>query len=156
MEIYNTNNEIITNYDLTKGYLVDDTLYVPEQPEIKEKSHFELVKEYDNGGKDYIKVIDVQKQDYRPAHTKNIKVYKPYSHYELMQIKYKNEYEELKNWFDIDYARLEQKYRRLYTLKLYCDDGSYPYDKLIDLYNEAEYKRARIQELERLISNEVV
>lgn len=66
------------------------------------------------------------------------------------------ELNDLKQWFDVDYARLEQKYRRLYTLKLYCDDGSYPYDKLIDLYNEAEYKRARIQELERLISNEVV
>ena len=67
-----------------------------------------------------------------------------------------NEYLTLKQWFDVDYSRLEQKYRRLYTLKLYCDDGKYPYDKLIDLYNEAEYKRARIQELERLLSNEVV
>lgn len=71
-------------------------------------------------------------------------------------MQYSTELENLKIWFDVDYARLEQKYRRLYTLKLYCDDGSYPYDKLIDLYNEAEYKRARIKELERLISNEVV
>lgn len=66
------------------------------------------------------------------------------------------EIDDIKQWFDVDYARLEQKYRRLYTLKLYCNDGSYPYDKLIDLYNEAEYKRARIQQLERVISNEMV
>ena len=66
------------------------------------------------------------------------------------------EYANLEEWFDRDYARKEQKYRRLYTLKLYCDDGKHPYDKLIDLYKEAEYKRARMQELERLISNEVV
>lgn len=67
-----------------------------------------------------------------------------------------SEINELKRWFDVEYARLEQKYRRLYTLKLYTDDDSYPYDKLLELYREAEYKRARIQELERLIANEMV
>lgn len=67
-----------------------------------------------------------------------------------------SELSSLKLWFNTYYAEHEQKYRRLYTLKVYCDDGKYPYDKLIDLYNEAEYKRARIQELERLLANEVV
>ena len=72
-----------------------------------------------------------------------------------MKIKdiYADEYLKLKCWFDQEYAQKEQKYRRLYTLKLYCDDGSYPYDKLIELYNEAEDKRARIQEIERLSSD---
>ena len=69
---------------------------------------------------------------------------------------YSDELSKLKIWFETEYTKLEQKYRRLYTLKLYCDDGSYPYDKLIDLYNDAEYKRDRIKELERLISNEMV
>ena len=63
------------------------------------------------------------------------------------------EYDDIKKWFDVDYARLEQKYRRLNDLNKKCDDGSLPYDKLINLYNEAEIKRHRIQELEKLIND---
>lgn len=62
------------------------------------------------------------------------------------------EYGNLLNWFKFEYTAKEQKYRRLYALKLYCDDGSYPYDRLIELYKEAERKRRRIQELEVLIN----
>lgn len=58
------------------------------------------------------------------------------------------EYWELKDWFIQVYMPKEQKYRRLHTLKLLTDDGQSPYDKLIELYNEAEIKRARIQTLE--------
>lgn len=63
-----------------------------------------------------------------------------------------NEYNNLINWFNNEYSKLEQKYRRLYTLKLYCDNGEHPYDKLLALYEEAEAKRRRIQELEVLIN----
>lgn len=66
---------------------------------------------------------------------------------------YTNEITSIKNWFNDYYTIHEQKYRRLYTLKLDCDDGAAPYDKLLVLYNEAEIKRARIQELERLLSD---
>lgn len=54
----------------------------------------------------------------------------------------------LKNWFNGYYTEHEQKYRRLYTMKLYCDDGTHPYDKLTELYQTAEKNRKRIQELE--------
>ena len=54
----------------------------------------------------------------------------------------------LKNWFNGYYSEHEQKYRRLYTMKLYCDDGTHPYDKLTELYQTAEKNRKRIQELE--------
>ena len=54
----------------------------------------------------------------------------------------------LRNWFNGYYAEHEQKYRRLYTMKLYCDDGTHPYDKLTELYQTAEKNRKRIQELE--------
>lgn len=66
---------------------------------------------------------------------------------------YTNEITSIKNWFNDYYTIHEQKYRRLYTLKLDCDDGAAPYDKLLVLYNDAEIKRARIQELERLLSD---
>ena len=69
---------------------------------------------------------------------------------ELQNAKY--EYEHLVKWFDVDYTRLEQKYRRLHTLQELCDNGATPYDMLIWLYKEAEVKRKRIQELEVLIN----
>ena len=68
-------------------------------------------------------------------------------------IKNQNEIENLKSWFTNDYTIHEQKYRRLYTLGLNDDDGLSGYNKLIQLYNEAEIKRARIQELERLLND---
>lgn len=55
----------------------------------------------------------------------------------------------LKLWYNEDYTIAEQKLRRLHTLGKLTDDGKDPYNELINLYNEAEIKRARIQELER-------
>lgn len=65
----------------------------------------------------------------------------------------KTELYTLKEWYDVSYTQHEQKYRRLHSLGKLTDEGDNPYDKLINLYNEAEIKRARIQELERLISD---
>lgn len=59
-----------------------------------------------------------------------------------------NEIAQLKAWFAKTYTEKEQKYRRLHTLALACDDGSKPYTQLMNLYAEAETKRRRIQELE--------
>lgn len=59
---------------------------------------------------------------------------------------------EIKEWFDIEYAQKEQKYRRLITLKKLCDDGSSPNDKILSLYNEAETKRKMIQSLEKIVN----
>lgn len=56
---------------------------------------------------------------------------------------------ELKVWFDYFYTQNEQKYRRLHTLGLKCDDGSEPIEKLKQLYSEAEEKRKEIQRLEQ-------
>lgn len=63
------------------------------------------------------------------------------------------EIKDLKLWLDTYYAQHEQKYRRLKTLGKLTDEGKDPYNELINLYNEAEIKRARIQELERLLSD---
>ena len=64
-----------------------------------------------------------------------------------------NEELNLKCWFDQEYSKLEQKYRRLRTLGILCDNGDSPYDKLMELYNEAEQKRRRIQQLELQIAD---
>ena len=66
---------------------------------------------------------------------------------------FQKEYADLIFWFNTDYASKEQKYRRLHTLGKQTDEGKDPYQELINLYNEAEIKRARIQELEAIIND---
>ena len=60
----------------------------------------------------------------------------------------------LKNWFNEYYTIHEQKYRRLHFLGQLCDDGSNPYIKLNELYNEAELKRKTIQNYELDLKSE--
>lgn len=62
------------------------------------------------------------------------------------------EHSNLINWFDSEYTYKEQKYRRLVMLNKVDDDGVDASVKLTSLYEEAEEKRARIQELESLIN----
>lgn len=153
MKVYNEDKtQILESYDLTKGQLIPSTITkeIPAVKEIKEVGHYETIKEYSNGGKDVEYVIDIKGVKAEPAKTitEDIYIYTPYTDKDY----YKQEYNALINWYYIDYTKFEQKYRRLYTLKLYCDDGSHPYDKLIELYKEAELKRKRIQELEVIIN----
>lgn len=57
--------------DLTKGYLVDDKIFVKHheaQEEIVEVSHYETVKIYSNGGKDIRKIIDIPHQEAKDAY----------------------------------------------------------------------------------------
>ena len=89
MKIYNeTKTELLLNPDLERGYLQQDkivTRVVPAQEEVKEQFHYEY-KEYPNGGKDQIKVVDVE---YRPAKPEtyeyeDIQVYKLYTEEEYI------------------------------------------------------------------------
>lgn len=83
MKIYNENKTQILNendLDLTNGYLIEDYIEIQheEVPYVKEQYHYEVVKEYDNGGKDIVKVIDVKGQEHKDAYIEkeSIKVYK--------------------------------------------------------------------------------
>ena len=89
MKIYNeTKTEILENPNLERGYLQQDKLLtrvVPAQEEVQEQFHYEY-KEYPNGGKDRIKVVDVK---YRPATSEtyeyeDIEVYKLYTEEEYI------------------------------------------------------------------------
>ena len=88
MKIYNeTKTELLLNPDLKKGYLTQDkivTKTIPAQEEVQEQFHYEY-KEYSNGGKDQIKVVDVA---YKPAKPEtyeyeDILVYKQYTEEEF-------------------------------------------------------------------------
>ena len=55
MKVYNKEKtQILPEYDLTKGYLMEDTITInqPEIPAVEEQFHYETIKEYENGGKD--------------------------------------------------------------------------------------------------------
>ena len=62
MKVYNKEKtQILPEYDLTKGYLIEDTITInqPEIQAVEEQCHYETIKEYENGGKDVKKVVDV-------------------------------------------------------------------------------------------------
>lgn len=89
MKVYNQEKtQELTYYDLTKGYLKNDKLFIkhhPAQSEIKEQYHYETIKTYSNGGKDVMKVVDVEGVPYRDAYDEyaDIMVYVPYNQQEL-------------------------------------------------------------------------
>ena len=147
MKIYDqTKTQILENPDLEKGYLINDKILVQIIPAQEEKFHYEMKKQYPNGGCDMKKVIDIEGKKESRVY-EDIKIYIPYTQIE----QYQKEFASLKSWFEEKYAYKEQKYRRLITLGKCDDDGESASVKLSNLYNEAEQKRQRIQELESLI-----
>lgn len=90
MKVYDEHKlQVLTEYDLTKGYLKNDTItkHIPAAEAVQEQSHFETVKEYPNGGKDVKKVIDVEGREAVPEHdeTEEIQVYIPYTAAQLQK-----------------------------------------------------------------------
>lgn len=148
MRIFNEDKTIeLNNIDETKGYLKADKILLKHIDKVEEQGHYETIKEYENGGKDIAYVIDKPAVDEQDIY-EDIKVFIPYTNIELSLMEIIN----LKYWYDNYYTQHEQKYRRLHSLGKLTDEGKDPYNELINLYNEAEIKRARIQELERLLS----
>lgn len=91
MKIYNQDKtNILTEYDLDKGYLKDDyiDIILPEIQEVKEQGHYEVIKEYENNGKDVKWVVDVEGVKYQPKRTvkEHIKVYVLYNKEEMLDI----------------------------------------------------------------------
>lgn len=87
-KVYNQNKtEILTNYDLSKGRLVNDILEINHAAvEGQErKGHYETVKEYANGGKDVVFVEEQAEIEAQPAYIEkvDILVYVPYNEAEL-------------------------------------------------------------------------
>lgn len=91
MKIYNHDKtQILENVDLIKGYLVEDKIVIatiPAEEEVQEQFHYEY-KEYPNGGRDRIKVVDVP---YKPAKPESyeyedIQVYCLYTEEELLEV----------------------------------------------------------------------
>ena len=91
MRILDKNNNEIENPDLEKGYLKTETIVIKhhEAVEAKQgKSHIEVVKEYDNGGKDVITVWDEKPTEAKAAYdeTEEIQRYHGYTEEEFEKI----------------------------------------------------------------------
>lgn len=136
MKVYNQDKtEELANYDLTLGYLAEDKRVIGRR-----KSLIEEIKNKDGSISTTVyPTLDI---------TEDCFVYIPFTPKELME----NEMADLKYWFNNYYTIQEQKLRRLETLNILTDNGEIPHDALLNLYNEAETKRSRIQELEVLIN----
>lgn len=76
MKILDETGAVITNPDLTAGYLAADTEAVehPAQDAVEELSHYETVAQYPNGGKDVRKVIDRAAVPAAPAWTEQLPI----------------------------------------------------------------------------------
>ena len=101
-KVYNQNKtEILTNYDLSKGKLVNDVLEINHAAVEGQdrKGHYETVKEYASGGRDVVFVEDQPAIEARPAYTEklDILVYVPYSEAELKSNKITHDVRALKN-----------------------------------------------------------
>ena len=78
MEIYNENMELIENPDLSLGYLKDSmrTVHHDAVDGVEEQFHYKTIVEYENGGKDVEKVIDVPGIEAHPAWDEEISIQK--------------------------------------------------------------------------------
>ena len=88
--IYNKNMEPIANPDLTLGRLTLSTRTVHHDAVVgvEEVSHYEVIAEYPNGGKDVAKVIDVAAVKAQDAWDEKIpiQIYVPYTADELAEM----------------------------------------------------------------------
>lgn len=92
MKVYNQDKtQILEEYDLTQGKLVNDILVIHHSKvePVKEVSHYETLVEYPNGGKEVKKVIDTPAVKGHEAYDENeeILVYVPYTQEELTKIR---------------------------------------------------------------------
>ncbi len=142
MKIYNQEKtETIENPDLEKGYLIPDKIVskvIPPVEAVEEEWHYEYV-HYPSGGRDAIKVVDVEGVDAQPEtyEYEEIQVYIPYTEEELLN----NELFKLTGWFDGYYRTQVEQYNR-------CQRTGAVYDKnIVELDKQADDAQIRIREI---------
>ena len=91
MRILDGNNKEIAKPDLGKGYLTNETIVIAHHEAVEAKpgkSHIEVVKEYDNGGKDVVTVWDEEPVEAKEAYdeTEEIQRYHAYTEDELTKM----------------------------------------------------------------------
>jgi hypothetical protein len=89
LKVFDENKLIELNkYDLNKGYLKEDKLFIIHHEavsEVKEVGHYEVVKEYPNGGRDVKWIVDIPETEAKEAwdEYEDIQIYIPYTAEEI-------------------------------------------------------------------------
>lgn len=91
MRILDQNGNEVANPDLTKGHLETETIVTAHHDAVPASagiSHIEVVKTYDNGGQDVVRVWDEKPTEAKAAYdeTETIQRYIPYTELELAQM----------------------------------------------------------------------
>lgn len=92
LRVFNEEKTVeLASYDLNLGYLKSDKVIKQVHPAVwpvQEEGHYEVIKEYPNGGKDLVWVVDVPGVEARDSYIEyeDIYVYVPYTDKELAQI----------------------------------------------------------------------
>lgn len=132
-------NELNTNeLDFSKGYLKEEKIFIKHHDAIsavEEQGHYEIIKEYPNGGKDAEWVIDVPKVEAEEA----------YDEYEDIQRFIKFTQKEL-NSFKIE--ELKQKLNETDYCVLKIAEGSATYDDYSEIIAKRREWRKEINNLE--------
>ena len=136
MRVFNkAKTKELKEYDLTKGFFKEDILitHIEAVEEVKEQGHYEVIKEYPNGGKDVKWVIDVKGvkgQEARDEEEK-ILVYIPYTKKELTKMQNENRIAELKQLLrESDYRAIK------YAEGCYTEEEYKPYKELRQSYRD--------------------
>ena len=143
MRIFNKDKtKELNEYDLTKGYLKEDTLikHIEAVKEQKEEGHYEVIAEYENGGKDIKYIIDKEfiKGIEEHDEEEKILIYIPYTKKEIEKITAQNRINELKKLlFDTDYRAIK------FAEGCYTEEEYQPYKEQRQAY------RDEINELEK-------
>lgn len=123
----------LKDYDLIKGYLIEDELtkILPEQKEQKEVFHYETIAEYKNGGKSVKKIIDQEYLPYLPEReeVEKIYVYVEYTKRELEEFENEKEMTEIDEWF-VTYDRVCMEHMRCVRINTKCHHNIEEWDKL--------------------------
>lgn len=89
IEVYDQQGHLLTDYDLSNGYLVNETRTIHHEAVegAEEQGHYETLQEYPNGGKDVKWVVDVPGATARDAwdEEKTVGIYIPYTPEELAE-----------------------------------------------------------------------
>lgn len=128
MKIVDVNNIELTNPDLSLGYLIDDKIFIKHHKateKVDEKWHYDVIKEYPNGGKDVKKVVDVVGIEAKKAwdEYENVQRYIKFTDEELDNIR-KEKQEKLTTSQRLD--KLEEMVQKIYKY----------FDNHQDTYNE--------------------
>lgn len=149
MRVFNEDKtEELVEYDLRVGKLVEDTLITHHDAivAVPEEAHYVVVREYDNGGKDLEKVIDVPEVIGQDAYDEEEEImrYIPFDENEMQKKAVDDEIFEIEEWFSwydtqvIQYGRAARR------------GESFDRD-IVELDNIARQKAVRIKELKQLL-----